>query len=168
MMQPEPHVPGENAVPPVEEAPRFYTEVVGRRGVQFVLDIALTFLLWLASAALWTAGYWPGSDTAGPLLLFWRYLAVFVLCPAAFRGRTPGMTVMSISIVRRDGGRPSFAQLLVRTLFLVIEGPLLVGLLGLILILLSRDNTRLGDKATHTLVVWSPGGRPALKAASSA
>jgi uncharacterized RDD family membrane protein YckC len=145
---------------PAPAAPRLATEVVGRRAIQFVLDTALSsLLLWVSIAAL------DSVDTSGsvdviPLFLFWQCV-VFVITPALARGRTPGMVVMGISVVRSGGGPVSFGQLLVRWLVLLVEGPFLLGLLGLVFILFSRDHTRIGDKIAGTWVVWTPRGQVA-------
>jgi uncharacterized RDD family membrane protein YckC len=136
----------EGGTPVDPPAPRLATEVVGRRCVQFVLDLALLMVLYGASATTCKSLDLPGWEAvAAALFLVWS-LAIFVLVPWLWNGRTPGMAAMSVCVVRKGGGRAGFGQLLVRFVILWFEGPFLFGLLGLLLISVSRDRTRLGDK----------------------
>lgn len=138
---------------------RLATEVVGRRGIQFVIDTALQVALTVGLGTVWMMLYLPREVWV--LFYFGWGFAIFVLVPWRCRGRTPGMMIMSISVVRRGGGPAGFAQLLARWLILLVEAPFLFGPLGLIVLMFSRDNTRFGDKAADTWVVWSPDGQPA-------
>ncbi|MCA9131453.1 MAG: RDD family protein, partial [Planctomycetales bacterium] len=68
---------------------------------------------------------------------------------------TPGKYFAGLTIRDFDGGRCSFRQTIVRTLFRVIEvNPILLGgIPAAASILWSRDKQRFGDKVARTVVV---------------
>lgn len=91
-----------------------------------------------ATLAIWVtlfAGYFPIME-----LLF---------------GRTLGKFLTRTRVVNSVGGRPSFVQVVVRTLFRLIEvNPLLIGGVPAgIAVLASRDKQRLGDMVAGTYVL---------------
>src|SRR2546430_14411622 len=59
-----------------------------------------------------------------------------------------------VRIVARDGGAPSAGALLTRNVFRLVDSlPLFYGV-GLITVVLTRDNLRIGDMAAGTLLVF--------------
>lgn len=134
-------------------------DVVVRRGVGFLLDVALGTALGyvvvqLAEIALPADG---GVSATGRVVtivlgvLIW--LGIFVAAPVAWRGSTPGMRVAGVRAVRaRDGGAPSAVGHLVRMLCLIVDG-LAAGVVGLVIILTSTGRRRVGDMAAGTVVV---------------
>src|SRR2546430_15910805 len=59
-----------------------------------------------------------------------------------------------VRIVARDGGAPSAGALLTRNVFRLVDSlPLCYGV-GLITVVLTRDNLRIGDMAAGTLLVF--------------
>ena len=87
------------------------------------------------------------------VLVFLGYYLVFEL----LFSRTPGKFVTGLVVVRVDGGRTTWGQVLTRTAFRLLEvNPLLLGGLPAALsILFSRHHQRIGDKVSRTLVVYS-------------
>src|SRR2546421_10292875 len=70
------------------------------------------------------------------------------------RGSTPGKRMAGVRIVARDGGGPSAGALLTRNVFRLVDSlPLFYGV-GLITVVLTRDNLRIGDMAAGTLLVF--------------
>lgn len=82
------------------------------------------------------------------------YLAYYLFFETIFC-TTPGKYFTGLTIRDFDGGRCSFRQALIRTLFRIIEvNPLVLGgLPAAACILWSRDKQRLGDKVAGTVVV---------------
>lgn len=82
------------------------------------------------------------------------YLGYYLVSEGIFC-TTPGKYLTGLTIRDFDGGRCSFRQALVRTLFRFIEvNPFLLGGLPAgIRILCSRDKQRFGDKFARTVVV---------------
>jgi uncharacterized RDD family membrane protein YckC len=86
----------------------------------------------------------------GLFAVFWGYNIAFEVLNS---GRTPGKTLIGIRVVLESGAPVTFAQSAVRNVLRVID--ILPGtyLVGVIAILVTRRNQRLGDLAAGTLVV---------------
>lgn len=67
------------------------------------------------------------------------------------RGQSPGKKLANIRVVMKDGSRPSFSAYLLRWLLLLVD--LHMSCIGLIPIVLTRNNQRFGDLAGGTLVI---------------
>lgn len=67
------------------------------------------------------------------------------------RGQSPGKRFAGIRVVMRDGSPPSFSAYLLRWVMLIID--LYMSCIGLIPMILTRNNQRFGDLAGGTLVV---------------
>ncbi|WP_304453074.1 RDD family protein [Nocardiopsis sp. YSL2] len=147
-------------------------DVVWRRIAQYLIDsvisgigIALAYAVFIPLAP--TPGGAEGS-LAQPWLATLAYTVFTVLAVAIFlaywvlvpimsaKGQTLGMMLMGIRIVRGDGGRVSAARHLVRVLLFIVDG-ILSGLVGLLVILGSDRNQRVGDMVADTLVVRDRG-----------
>ncbi|HYW68331.1 MAG TPA: RDD family protein, partial [bacterium] len=107
---------------------------------------------WVMSASdhRWDSG-WFVTD---PLCL--TFLAVmflyFVLLEAS-AGRTVGKRLMRLRVVRDGGERAGLVRSLVRNVLRVVDGLPTLGLLGVILISLTSERTRVGDLVAGTRVV---------------
>jgi uncharacterized RDD family membrane protein YckC len=138
-------------------------DVVWRRVVQYVVDGFLSAMIAVPFAAVFYAlptgpdgaVRWPVVPVV--LAVRWGVLAVaaylwyWVLRPAA-TGKTWGMELIGVRIVRADGALLSRTDTLVRGLLLLVDG-LFLGLVGLISMLATRDHQRIGDLVAKTLVV---------------
>lgn len=67
------------------------------------------------------------------------------------RGQSPGKKLAGIRVVMKDGSTPSFSAYLLRWVMLIID--LYMSCIGLIPMILTRNNQRFGDLAGGTLVV---------------
>lgn len=67
-------------------------------------------------------------------------------------GQTIGKKIVKIKVVRQDGKPMTYVDSLIRTILRIIDG---IGfyLIGLIVVLASKDKQRIGDMAAKTLVV---------------
>jgi uncharacterized RDD family membrane protein YckC len=81
----------------------------------------------------------------------------FLLLEGVF-GATAGKWVLGLRVTRTDGTTPGVLKSLVRNLLRAIDGLPAVGILGAVLIALSRERTRLGDLAAGTRVVHTRRG----------
>ena len=94
---------------------------------------------------------WFGAVVAPALAIYFLYHHAVEL---AMRGNTPGKRMAGVRIVARDGGAPSAGALLTRNVFRLVDSlPLFYGV-GLITVVLTRDNLRIGDMAAGTLLVF--------------
>src|SRR5436189_3718852 len=138
----------------------------GARAYAFLLDWHIRLIValaWFVIGALLYNGRpslapplsndarWFGTVVAPALAIYFLYHCVLEL---AMRGSTPGKRMAGVRIVARDGGAPSAGALLTRNVFRLVDSlPLCYGV-GLITVVLSRDNLRIGDMAAGTLLVF--------------
>ncbi|MBR4387644.1 MAG: RDD family protein [Prevotella sp.] len=72
------------------------------------------------------------------------------------KGQTLGKMALGIQVMNLDGSRPSLSQLLLRWLLLIVDGPLL-GSIGMLSIIFTKNSQRLGDLAAGTTVIQKNG-----------
>ena len=129
--------------------------------IQFAANFVLVIVVVLVFSATMKSGAVNRmSDTAGKwfiagiilvyFLLFWGYFALF----EAFRnGQTPGKSVLKIRVIKGSGRQITFFEALARNLLRVIDALPGMYLVGVISILLTKENKRLGDLVADTIVV---------------
>lgn len=139
--------------------------IVGLRGVQFGLDLALVALITLIPTMLILLLLPRNPDgSVGQLLLAIPViLALLVLAvaiswwywahlPRRRAGQTVAMRWLGLRVVDRHGGEPTGSQLALRWLLLLVDC-MLFGAVGLIAMLVSSEHQRIGDSLADTLVV---------------
>ncbi|MGH7567489.1 MAG: stage II sporulation protein M [Gemmatimonadales bacterium] len=147
---------------------------IGSRLAAAALDVliltALFFGLGLASSLARHLLVALGRGWASALLLFAAFLlfwGYFVLFEALSNGRTPGKRYLGLRVVMDTGHPITFAAAATRNLLRIVDSqPLFSYFVGLLFVLLHRQNKRLGDLVAGTIVVRDrPGdiqlGRPA-------
>ena len=67
-----------------------------------------------------------------------------LLCEIFNQGRSLGKMVMKMRVIKQDGTSPSLGSYLMRWMLYLIDGPL-TSFAGLVIMILTRDNQRLGD-----------------------
>ncbi|UZT96822.1 RDD family protein [Chryseobacterium fluminis] len=85
------------------------------------------------------------------ILLFPVFIYPVVL-ESLMEGQTPGKKVMKIRVVKIDGYQANFGDYLVRWFFRLIDTSF-AGVIGLISMIVSKNNQRLGDIASGTAVI---------------
>jgi uncharacterized RDD family membrane protein YckC len=75
-----------------------------------------------------------------------------LLCEIFNQGQSVGKMLMKTQVVKLDGSRPTLGAFLMRWLLFMIDGPL-TSYMGLIVMVLTRNNQRLGDMAAGTIVI---------------
>jgi uncharacterized RDD family membrane protein YckC len=75
-----------------------------------------------------------------------------LLCEIFNQGQSVGKMLMKTQVVKLDGSRPTLGAFLMRWLLFMIDGPL-TSYMGLIVMVLTRNNQRLGDLAAGTIVI---------------
>ncbi|MBQ9646078.1 MAG: RDD family protein [Prevotella sp.] len=73
-------------------------------------------------------------------------------CEMFFHGQTLGKKLTNIRVVMADGMQPSLGSYLLRWLSWIIDGPTM-SFLGLLVMVVSKNNQRLGDMAAGTVVI---------------
>jgi len=89
----------------------------------------------------------------GALMIFLLYIPVIfysILWELLNRGRSPGKMAFGMRVVMRDGTTPTIGAYIMRWMLLIID---MWTWVGVIIILLNKDNQRLGDLAAGTVVI---------------
>ena len=121
---------------------------VGERMLAQVID----WVIQLGYVALW-AYIGPNFSTLQVILIV--ILPVLFYCPLCEMftgGQTVGKWIVKLRVIMADGTLPSLSAFLLRWLLMIADGPTL-GCIGLLVMILNRNNQRFGDMAAGTLVV---------------
>jgi hypothetical protein len=86
------------------------------------------------------------------LLLLLPVLMYHLVCELTLNGQSIGKKIIGIKVIGENGGRPALHQYLIRWLTRPFDF-FFLGLVGLLTVVLSRKNQRLGDMAAGTLVI---------------
>lgn len=86
------------------------------------------------------------------LLLFLPVLCYSLLCEVFYNGQSAGKRLLNIRVVKADGSTPSLSAYFLRWLLYVVDVPLTSGL-GVLVMLINKNNQRLGDLAANTIVI---------------
>ncbi len=138
---------------------------VGSRTLAILLDIALAGLVLFIVYTLMilfarnTADDWMTKLTSNAvttlliLLIFGFQWVYFNFFEWLWNGQTPGKRLLHLRVIKADGSPVSGIDVLLRNLARPIDtmGPM--GLLGLLMIFVSRKAQRLGDLMAQTLVI---------------
>lgn len=133
---------------------------IGSRFLALTLDTLLQGVLYLIVVLIavyipphafgWIPRAW--APAVAIFLLFCTYWGYFAAFEVLWYGQTPGKRVVGIRVVK-DSGRPINAiEGIGRNLMRAVDGFLLYAV-GLVCMMISRQNRRLGDYVAGTLVV---------------
>jgi len=116
--------------------------------VDWVIQLAY-FFFWMAVVRMTGVSF---SVTAVIIVVILPILFYCPLCEMLSGGQTFGKWLVKLRVIMADGTLPSPAAYLLRWLMMIVDGPTLGGI-GVLVMLLNRNNQRLGDMAAGTLVV---------------
>lgn len=140
------------------------TGVILRRYGQFLVD---RLLATLPAVVVLVAGWHEVTrpPRAGRAVPSYAVLVAFVLVllianwvvevwvPHRWLGGTPGMRLLGLRVVAEESGAaPALRAYTIRWLLMIVDG-YLFGLVGAVVIAVSRRHQRVGDMAARTLVV---------------
>ena len=123
---------------------------VGDRILAQILDWIILFayvMLAIIIAADIIKTEWYYIITIGVIPLFYT-----LLMEIFNQGQSVGKMIMNMQVVKLDGSRPTMSAYLMRWLLFLIDGPL-TSYMGLLVMVLTRNNQRLGDLAAGTVVI---------------
>ena len=83
-------------------------------------------------------------------LLIWLFYTPFM--EVMNQGQTLGKKLMKMRVVKADGSRPSLGAFIMRWMLFLVDGPM-TSFMGLIPMIMTKSNQRLGDLAAGTIVV---------------
>jgi uncharacterized RDD family membrane protein YckC len=131
---------------------------VGSRLVATLIDLlimgSVLFALWILGFAAVPSS--EGGGVLGAILIVLTFLVVFgydVAFETLASGRTPGKRAAGLRVVRLGGEPPGFLAAAIRNLLRLIDLLPAFYAVGVISILVTSRNQRLGDLAAGTLVV---------------
>lgn len=134
---------------------------VGERMLAFIIDllirIAYVVIILYLFFNIFDLGYLlDGLDewsikAVYIILTFPTYIYPLVL-ESLMEGQTPGKKLMKIKVVKIDGYQASFADYMIRWVFRIVDVSF-AGVIGLISMIVSKNNQRLGDIASGTAVI---------------
>ncbi len=133
------------------------------RILALVLDVALLSLVFFPITRL-VKGVWIMSQSdhqwnvgwliTDPLcLIFLAVIVGYFIILEAFAGATLGKRLIGIRVVDRQGEVPGLGPAIVRNLLRAVDALPAFSILGAVLIVTSRDKTRLGDRVAGTQVI---------------
>ena len=112
---------------------------------------------WMVMLAYMAFSFWLLIRINADFLFFFIFetipLFFYTLCMEVFnRGQTIGKMVMKMRVVKIDGSTPTLGAYIMRWLLYIIDGPGM-SFLGVLVIILTKNNQRLGDLAAGTVVI---------------
>jgi len=132
---------------------------LGSRFTAALIDLVLKGILLIAvllvSAVLGDIGVAIASVALAAI-----YLGYDIAFEVLAGGRTPGKRRTGLRVLRADGRSVDLLSSAIRNVVRLVDGLVLVYLPGMVSILVTRRNQRLGDLAASTIVVNEAGGRP--------
>jgi len=133
------------------------TASVGWRVLGRLIDVGLTLAGFVVISAVVGLVGASGSGVAPIVVYSFALVAAVLVYPAAMEtlwgGRTVGKAVVGLRVVRTDGGPIGFRHAVARAGLGLLEVWATLGSLGLLAMLLSPREQRLGDMAAGTLVL---------------
>ena len=125
----------------------------------FVFTVAVAAVNFVVSILIGHSVHWGRSNSVVVSALYGVWLFLYFAYSWATTGRTPGMVVMGIRVVRADGGHAETWRAVVRTLVLPIS--LALWWVSLPLILVQREHQAPHDLVAGTVVVYAWDARAA-------
>lgn len=127
---------------------------IGERLLALAIDYFLIGLYVISTATLISEMNLPsGFTTIFFLTIIYLPILLYSFLFEIFNhGQSPGKKILNIRVVKMDGSTPSISAYLLRWLLFPIDVPITGGL-GLLVVLLTKNNQRLGDLAAGTMVI---------------
>jgi uncharacterized RDD family membrane protein YckC len=89
----------------------------------------------------------------GTVLLFLLLLGYEAIFETVWKGKTPGKAALGLRVMTAEGAPIRFRHAAIRSALSLVDVFLFSGLIGIIAILVTRNNQRLGDLVAGTIVV---------------
>jgi len=126
----------------------------------FIVSILSWFFIYMASKLFGKFNV----DQMGQIFLMLMPLVIMImyhtLSEYLANGQSVGKKVLGIRVVRVDGQRAGMREAILRSIVLILDLVLSSGVLGILMISISRRQQRLGDMAANTVVIKSSPPKP--------
>lgn len=141
------------------ETPEFH-----KRLFAWVIDFAIIYaysIIFRYVMAQFSASHKPSDNnmpflynmSAVYLLLYVPILIYHLFFETVMNGQSIGKKIIGIKVIGENGGRPAIHQYLIRWLLRPVDFAFTLCLGGLLSVILSKKNQRLGDMAAGTLII---------------
>ncbi|MBS3760507.1 RDD family protein [Halodesulfurarchaeum sp.] len=127
------------------------TETFIARIIAFLIDGLVLGAIAIAIIGIFTA-ISPRLASLGGVLYGFGAILYFIYLEGAY-GQTIGKRAMGIVVVKSDGSRNTMTASAIRNILRIIDTLPTLYIIGIILILISEDNQRLGDMLGNTVVM---------------
>lgn len=125
-----------------------------QRAVALIID---QILIGVALVVLIFAGVLSTSMSAGAVIAImgvqWVLWLVYFTFFEGSSGQTIGKRFMNIRVISADGSDLSYTQALVRSLLRIVDSLPTLYILGIILVIVTRERQRLGDMVAGSVVI---------------
>ena len=125
-----------------------------QRAVALIID---QIIIGVALVVLIFAGVLSTSMSAGTVVAImgvqWVLWLVYFTFFEGSSGQTIGKRFMNIRVISADGSDLSYAQALVRSLLRIVDSLPTLYILGIILVIVTRERQRLGDMVAGSVVI---------------
>ena len=139
---------------------KFKTASIGERILAFIIDILIKGLY----ATVFFYFFGEMMYEFSRIVEEWVYITVILLlfspiwfysliCEMMFEGRTFGKMLLGLKVVKIDGYQASFGDYLTRWIFCIIDIYTNGGIVGVLSIIISKNNQRLGGMISGTAVI---------------
>jgi len=123
---------------------------LGSRAIAFIIDFIILIIIGGGLAFLLV-----GVDTTGNLVVGLITMLYFILLEAYAGGQTLGKKLVNIKVVNDDGSDLTLVGSVIRNVLRIIDALPVFYIIGIILIVVTDENQRLGDIVGNTHVVKS-------------
>jgi len=133
--------------------------VVIRRGLAFLIDFLFLSCFFFPATYLYSGKWVMGPEEhlwgiSDPIcLVFLVIIFAYFILLEAYLGWTVGKRILGMRVVNGRGNKIGLTKSLMRNLLRLVDGLPALNLLGIILILTSPKEQRLGDRIAKTYVV---------------
>lgn len=137
----------------------FNNASLGKRILAFFLDLLFMLLYFIAIYFVWNnyLRAYTISDSFGTMaigvLIFLPILFYSLAFEILLQGYTPGKKILGLRVIKIDGSQASAGDYFIRWVMRLIDVWTLTGIIGILSIVFSSKNQRLGDLLSHCGVI---------------